>query len=177
MDNASKAMIIVGEVLLGVIIISILVVLFNKVNEFTEAYHENADRQRLIVFNSQYTKYITNNTDTDTTYIYAEDVVTIVNQAIDGNKASLIDNEKIIIEIYDESNTIEYRVIESGEIRIGVGPSCKERKEFEEDFLKNYKLRIGATPENREYRFSCEMTLNSEGRINYVKITNKGETT
>ena len=178
MENASKALIIAGEVLIGVIIITILVFMFNKVNEFTESYHDKSDRQELIAFNAEYAKYITNNTAADATYIYAEEVVTIVNQAIDWNKTTPNDNEKIIVDICNESNVIEYKVLKNAQIQKGAGPLSIGIKEFGVEFLNKYKLRTGEEPAKPEYKFSCEMTIsNDTGRIDCVKITNKGERT
>lgn len=160
MENASKALIMVGEVLIGVIILSILVFVFNKVSEFTIAYHEGVDRQKLVTFNAQYTKYITNNTTNNATYIYAEEVVTIVNQAINWNKTTPNDNEKIEVFIYKENGAEEYNINNF----VGI------------DFLNMYKLRD--SPHNQEHQFSCEVEISeTTGRVNMVKIRNKGEKT
>lgn len=159
-ENISKALLIAGEVLIGVIIASILVVVFNRVSEFTGSYREYSDMRQIVEFNTQFTQYITNNTNTDATYIYAEDVVTLANQAIDWNRTTPNSNERITVTIKMETETI---IATTGTFD-GT------------EFIEKYKLRND--PTSPEYRFSCEVTLNNTtGRVNTVTITSKGTET
>ena len=157
MENASKALIMAGEVLIGVIILSILVLMFNKISEFTESYYANSETQKMIAFNAQFTKYITNNTDQDATYIYSEDVVSIVNQVLNWNRTVSDDIERITVTISTNEETI-------------VIPSDR----FDSSsFLSKYKLR--ENPSIEEYAFSCNVSLNeTTGRVSTVDIVMKG---
>lgn len=153
MENASKALLMAGEILIGIIIISIFAWIFGKTQEFAEGYNENMNKQKIVAFNNQYTQYITNNTDTDATYIYAEDVVTIANQARDWNETTPNEDEKITVMIIMEDRII---VATTGTFNEG-------------EFLEEYKLRD--TPEKPEYKFSCEVELNEKtGRVSRVTI-------
>lgn len=157
-ENASKALLIAGEVLIGVIILSLLIFIFGKIQDFTEEYYDNTDQQKLVAFNNQYFKYVTNNTANDATYIYAEDVVTIANQAIDWNVVAPKADETITVYIHDGSTV----------------KTVKQESDFDGvEFLSKYKLTNN--PQKPEYIFSCEVkTNNTTGRVNEVIITNKG---
>ena len=162
-ENISKTLLIAGEVLIGVIILSILVVTFRRVAVFTESYMEYSDYQDVLEFNKDYTSYVTNNNGTDSTYIYAEDVVTLANHVIDWNKTTPNNSEKIVLYIYGQTGAIEYNV-------------TKEADFNGKEFLSTYKLTDN--PSNPEYKFSCEVQLsNATGRVNVVKVTNKGQVT
>ena len=83
-ENASKALLLAAEVLIGVIIFSIFAYVFERANLFAEHYKEISDKQSIVEFNAQFISYVTNNSDMK--YIYAEDVVTLANQAINWNE-------------------------------------------------------------------------------------------
>ncbi len=96
MENASKALLIVGGMLIGVIILSIFSYVFETIFQFSQAYQDSVEQQRIIAFNAQYTKYVTETGE----YIYAEDVVTLVNQTLNWNQDA-IDSEKISLNIVE----------------------------------------------------------------------------
>lgn len=99
MENASKALLIAGEVLIGVIVLSIFAYTFQRVGSFVETYQERTEHRKTIEFNTQYTKYATGSGK----YIYAEDVVTLTEQVLNWNNTTVIDSEKIELNIIDES--------------------------------------------------------------------------
>lgn len=158
MENASKALLMAGEVLIGIIIISIFVWMFGKVQNVTEAYDETLAQREIIAFNNEYMKYVTNNTDENATYIYAEDVVTIVNHARDWNDTTPNSDELIKVTINTGTDII---TATDGNFN-GV------------EFIEKYKLRD--IPTAPQYKFSCTVTLSEKtGKVNTVTITNKGE--
>lgn len=162
MENATKALLIAGELLIGVIILSIFAYTFRHIFEFTESYYERQERQKIIQFNSQYTKYITQETNgVEDIYIYAEDVVTITEQAISWNKTTADDSEKITVTILDKSGRLIYSTA---------------REEFKrEDFLRTYKLTGDPSNNNKEYKFSCTVNLNdTTGRVKEVVMRIQG---
>lgn len=162
MENASKALLIAGEVLIGIIILSIFVYVFDRMQAFSESYQDNSERQKIIVFNTQYTKYMTQ-TGSETTYIYAEDVVTLVEQVVNWNKMTAIDSEKIELDILDISGGIIYS-------------TQTALPEFvRSEFLTQYKLTGDPSQQNKEYKFSCSVELNNtSGRVNRVVIQIRG---
>ena len=164
MENASKALLIAGEVLIGLIVLTILASVFDKGIQFAESFREKSDKQKIIAFNTEFTKYITTNTSTERTYIYAEDVISIINRAINWNETNADDTETVTVIIFDEAGIIEY------EIQDTIDFDADDRVQF----LTNYRLTDD--PTSLEYKFSCEVTLRTgTGRIETVIIRNQGQ--
>lgn len=163
MENASKALLIAGEVLIGLIVLTIFAYTFEQAFLFAEAFRERADRQKIIAFNTEFTKYVTTNTGTNKSYIYAEDIVSIINRATDWNEKTADDNEKITVEIQDASGGTEFIIDDISDFD----------QEDRTQFLTKYKLTNN--PTNSEYQFSCRVTLRAgTGRVNRVIIKNEG---
>lgn len=164
MENASKALLIAGEVLIGVLILSMLAYAFQKVYTFADNYKSTKEHEKIVAFNTQYTKYATN-TGNGATYIYSEDIVTLTEQVLNWNKITANDNEKIELHILDKSGGIIYS-------------TQKESIKFErETFLDTYKLRGDPTQALvKEYKFSCSVELDSgSGRVNKIITQIQGE--
>lgn len=162
MENASKALLIAGEVLIGIIVLSIFAYTFQKVYTLVESYQERSEHQKIIEFNTQFTKYATGAGK----YIYAEDIVTITEQVLNYNEITVIDNEKIELNILDERGAIIY--------------STQKQNIYKFDrttFLDDYKLRGDPSHANqKEYKFSCQVEIASTtGRVNKVTIQIQGE--
>lgn len=164
MENASKALLMAGEVLIAVIILSILAYTFQKMSAFAENYQDTKDHQKIVAFNTQYIKYATG-TEEENKYIYSEDVVTLTEKVLNWNTITADDNEKIQLYILDKSGGKIY----SSETLI---------PEFNrENFLDTYKLR--GNPTNammKEYKFSCKIETNTNsGRVSGIIIQIQGE--
>lgn len=104
MENASKALLIAGEVLIGLIVLSIFAFAFEKAYEFAESYQDRSAQQKIVAFNTQYTKYNTGSRK----HIYSEDVVTLTEQVLNWNQTTVIDSEKIRLNILDERGGLIY---------------------------------------------------------------------
>lgn len=165
MENASKALLMAGEILIGVIILSIFAYAFQKMFEFAENYQDNSERQKIVAFNTQYTKYQTGGTGTEATYIYSEDVVTLTEQVLNWNNETTIDSEKIELYILDQSGG-------------NIFSTKTATQSFDrENFLDTYKLRGDPTQAlSREYKFSCKVQMDdATGRVNRITIQIQGE--
>ena len=80
MENASKALLMAGGVLLGVLILSLAVFLFTNFGGTSSRIHDNIEENQIAQFNSQFTKYAGNENVT------IHDVVTMANLATENNK-------------------------------------------------------------------------------------------
>lgn len=76
MENASKALIMAASVLLGVMIISVGVALFQSFGGFSRDITTQIENNKIAEFNSQFLKYYN-----DTMELTAHDVVTLANLA------------------------------------------------------------------------------------------------
>lgn len=95
MENASKAIIMAGAVLIAIIIISIGVFLWRDYSDFSIQSEEKRIEQQLDEFNTKFEKY----NFTGANYITAQDVRTIVNYANEYNKKYRIEENEIIIQV------------------------------------------------------------------------------
>lgn len=79
MENASKALIMAAEVLIGVLIISLAVYLFTNFGQTSKEINEKNREQQIVQYNTRFTSYLGR---TDLT-IY--DVITVANLVIENN--------------------------------------------------------------------------------------------
>ena len=99
MENASKALLIAGGILMSLIIASIFIYAFMKISNFMDDTSENPYEQQLADFNSGFEAY-------DKKIMYGIDIISVINQAIDNNK-------RYRVEFYDspdERDNLDYYV-------------------------------------------------------------------
>lgn len=58
MENATKALLIAGGVLIAIIILSVMVIMFQKTGNVTKTYDQTISQEEITKFNSNFTKYI-----------------------------------------------------------------------------------------------------------------------
>lgn len=58
MENASKALLMAGAVLLGIMVLSLGVLLFSSFGGTSSRIHDNIEENQATQFNSQFTKYV-----------------------------------------------------------------------------------------------------------------------
>lgn len=58
MENATKALLIAGGALIAIIIISVMVVTFQKTGNVSKTYKSNIDEEEITKFNTNFTKYV-----------------------------------------------------------------------------------------------------------------------
>ena len=89
MENASKALIIAASVLVGVMIISVGVALFNSFSEFRRSTVQKVEDAKIAEWNNNYLKYYGNYTDDNgkekPIQVTAHDIVSIANSAKQNN--------------------------------------------------------------------------------------------
>ena len=73
MENASKALLMAGGILIAIIIIALLVRSFTTVSIFQKAKLTEEEQAQLVAFNEQYTKYLGQ-------YVYGTEVRTLMNK-------------------------------------------------------------------------------------------------
>jgi len=170
MENASKALLMAASVLLGLMIISLGVVLFNIFSKYSIDAQEEIQNNQISEFNNQFLKYVSyidskmskEEKKEKQILLTAHDVVTIANLAKENNKNyELGDNEN-----YSES---------SNYIRIDVpGYESFEKKDIKSytKFIENNDI-ISGTPEKKYFVCSIENVIISKvtKKVIYMKIT------
>lgn len=112
MENASKALIIAGAILISIMIVSLGVLIFNKMgNSAKEA--ANMDEQEIANFNSKITPYIGQNINGSQVNALIQLVISIDNSAVSANDTTK--TVSIVYPIDDAGNTNKIDV-ESGAV-------------------------------------------------------------
>lgn len=79
MENASKALIMAGEILISIIIVSALLLMFNNLTSYQKVNEQNTEEAQVIAFNSTYEAYNTND-------VRGNDLYSLINRVVDYNK-------------------------------------------------------------------------------------------
>ena len=79
MENAAKGLMIAGSVLIAVIIIGMMFYFFNHLKEVPKEQEAQRQQEQTAKFNAEYESY-------DKQLMYGQDVVTLINKAIDNDR-------------------------------------------------------------------------------------------
>lgn len=79
MENASKALVIAGGVLIGIIILGLLIYMVNNLSSISTAQEKAKEAEQIAEFNKVYESY-------DKKKLRGSEVVSVINRAIDNNK-------------------------------------------------------------------------------------------
>ena len=172
MENASKALLMAAEVLIGVMIISIAVYLFNIYGNFSREKNDQIAADQLAQFNNQFLKYVGYRTNSDgiteQVILTIHDIASLANLARKNNETY-----GLITSDYNVQGTNNY-------IRIDLKIQGESEKHNLEqytdrqmvDLIKNHALDF--TQENLK-KYVCLDTnyhiSSHTGRVNYMKFT------
>ena len=79
MENASKALLIAGGVLLAMLILSLMVYVFTGMSDMMDAQDTKKLNEQIQAFNAEYEAY-------NKTILYGADIISICNKIVDNNK-------------------------------------------------------------------------------------------
>lgn len=159
MENASKALIIAGEVLIAVLVITFMVSLFVTFGNFSANIHEKLSNEQVIKFNNNFTIY------EGRINITAQEIVTAINFAKQANDARELD--------YDTMTSSDYytTVLIEGKDVFHYNDYVDNRDEYNNGLTQ--KLQQFLENNNTEY-FSCgvkNLSIVTKGIDNKKEIT------
>lgn len=96
MENASKALLMAGGVLIAILTIAVLVRSFSSISSLKQEQLTEEELAQLVAFNEQYTKYLDQ-------YVYGTEVITVINRSFN-NKSHEIHT------IIEFNNGYEYTI-------------------------------------------------------------------
>lgn len=96
MENASKALMIAGGILLAILTLTLVVYMMTAVTSMGDAQDAKTLAQQKTTFNKEYEAY-------NKRRMYGTDVITVINKAADNN---LKGENSVDIEVFDENNQI-----------------------------------------------------------------------
>lgn len=103
MENATKALLMAGGVLIGLMIISLAVSLYSSLRGYVEEMNEELSSTEMVQFNEKYLKYINCNDEGEIQFkLTIQDVVTAANTAFENNR-----QDGYYVKIYLEGTSIE----------------------------------------------------------------------
>lgn len=144
MENASKALIIAGGILIAIMVASIFVYLFTTYGRYAENMYDRINQRQLTEANNEYTKYEGASDNT----IY--DVVTVANKAKDHN------------------TSLDLTYGDNGYIRVGISG---ENSNIEK--LNNEEISKLLQKYANETRFNCNVSETADGLISSVIFTKR----
>lgn len=152
MENASKALLIAGELLIGVIILTILSLVFRNVSTVSESYQDRINQQKINSFNMEFQQFVT----TSERKLYATDIISLINKVENWNKD--IGHDAITMELY-LLNRVKVKIDENG-----ITPNYNEK-----NFIMQYNG-IGQENSIERYKFNCEISYNENtGKVDRIK--------
>ena len=175
MENASKALLIAGAVLIGILVASLGVILSEKISDFTTKTYRELQEHKRTEFNQQFLNYDKRND------LIIQDIVTLINLAKDSNrkndleeydeldskgfanKDEILNDSSFYVKVeFDDSTT------SLGGLTIG-GDICKSLEKLTKE---NINMLINNEMEkNNLDTFSCEVYLNNKTNyVNYIRI-------
>ena len=160
-ENASKALKIAGEVLIGVLILSLIVVFYNNLSNYEKVKQEQEELKQSVSSNSDYEVFLKD--------IYGSQLFSLVNKINDNNKRKTEDKNFTKV-------TLQVEFKKDYKVRIGVTDYYifKEKTTYSETQMKtkineieqNYK-NIDDTLRRILFKFES-VGYDSNGRVNSI---------
>ena len=151
MENASKALLIAVEVLIGILLLSLTVYLINMAQNFSEQIDGNIETRIIQEFNAKFEAYNHRNDLTP------QDIVTLSNIVKDYNSR---DN------VY---KTIKINISGVNKYKAKIEQGLTKDKAIE--FMTEYAPQVNGDIV-KQTRFTCVMNYDSDnGNINYITLT------
>ena len=79
MENASKALLMAGGILIALLVISALILMFNQIGDYGKSQEEMKRNSQLVEFNKDFERYL------DDKGITGADVISLINKVVDYN--------------------------------------------------------------------------------------------
>ena len=144
MENASKALIMAGSVLIALMIIGALILMFNGLSSYQSVGEQNIKEAQVIDFNNQFETYLRDN-------VRGSDMLSLMNRIIDYNNRKTDDSaeqfQKMNIEItgidvanlmYDEDNDEKIVKEQYTQDSISKSKLLEKSKELEKKYESRY---------------------------------------
>lgn len=163
MENASKALIMVAGVLLGIMVISLAVYLFSEFGSSTKQMSDELAQTKISEFNVQFTKYVGTKT------LRAHDIVNIANLAIENNRKYYGDDDPTLLNSKGEPYYIQVKLENAG---IYSATNFELGEDKFKDFIKDYSLVINGHDATPVYFECTSVEINQDTKFVW-KVTFK----
>jgi len=178
MENASKALLMAGGILIALIIIAILTRTYTNISLFQRAQLTEEEQAQLVAFNEQYTKYLGE-------YVYGTEIITVINKTMNNTEYKI----KTIIKFAEDGegylyngyvyngyiyNTITNRK-DKGEVNIKKGETLEITNDGENSYtVEKFINSLNESGDLNKMAFKCtNIGYDSYGRVNSIKFEEK----
>lgn len=168
MENATKALLMAGGVLIAIIIISLLVRTYGNIGAFQKQQLSAEEAEKLEAYNKEYTKYLNQ-------YVYGTELITVINKAVNNNQNG---GTNINVKIKFTVNTYTYKrkyviggkvVWKEKTLKKGAEWDLKEESEID-NITSFINKDDGNVSQLKERAFKCDEIKydNNTGKVNYI---------
>lgn len=116
MENASKALLMAGGILIAMITITVFVYMFSQISEMKNATDRDTSKEELLAYNQAFESY-------NKKLMYGADIISVINKAIDNNKRYDVEDSESYDNMYHINITFklknELAVTEESYLRSG----------------------------------------------------------
>lgn len=171
MENASKALLMAGGILIAILLIALLVKSFTGISAFQKAQLSEEEQAQLIAFNEQYTKYLGQ-------YVYGTEVITVINKSLNNNShdisVSIKFNGEYTYKGYKEYIVNGKKRWKKEDITIGAGRTITiENGQQKDEKMTSFINSLDDT-DLKTMAFKCtDIGYDSNGRVNSIKFEEK----
>lgn len=97
MENASKALLIAGGILIAIIVLTMFIMMFNRISNIQKEQEEQIRIEQVVAFNNEFEAY-------NKKVMYGTDVITLINKVAENNKKYSMNNDyKITVVLEGET--------------------------------------------------------------------------
>ena len=153
MFNSSKALLMAGGVLIGILVLSLITYLFIYFGNQSQDFRDTMNQKQLTQYNAQYIIYDGRNNLT----IY--DVVTVINVAFENN----------VKHMNDSNYNTEYFV----SVKVDNIEKAKPNPADDDTVKKHTNVINELIQENRDNKYICNVGFYANGKVSDVKFTKK----
>ena len=141
MENASKAILIAGGMLLGVVLLGLMVYLFRAGAGLGQAYDSKSEQEEILSFNSEVEKYVISEE------ILPQDIVSLANFVYNNNRKNEFNTSvSIAVEVRAESGKI-YKILPTDTLKSNCFLDNSNNNFSFAEFLKKYTEKVESTDE------------------------------
>lgn len=180
MENASKALIMAAEILIGIMIISLGVYIFNMFAEFSQQRYQEIEDTQIAEFNERFYKYYGTKTDDAGNVVPIEctihDIVSLANFAQKHNlENDLIESQSSGTDSYKIKTGVNTTTSLYVQIELKGKTTNLELKSnsYLVDLIKQNDLQeddLGKKTETKYYKCTACEPRGSNERVNYIKF-------
>lgn len=172
MENASRALLMAGGVLIAIIIITLLVRTYGNIGNFQRQQLSAEETEKLEAYNKEYTKYLNQ-------YVYGTEVISVINKVAnyqENNPGQAFEIDITFMNPYSYTLKNGKKHTTKGTLKI---KGDEDNKYYFIDALTGDENNQNTNKENindlKNRAFLCDRINydNTTGRVNYIHFTEK----